>query len=63
MKLDGKVALVTGSSRGIGNAIARELSNEGASVILTYKNNESMAIDLQKELKNSVTLILIRLIL
>ena len=54
MKLDGKVALVTGSSRGIGNAIARELSNEGASVILTYKNNESMAIDLQKELKNSM---------
>tara|TARA_B110000014_G_scaffold224977_1_gene183487 strand:+ start:743 stop:1480 length:738 start_codon:yes stop_codon:yes gene_type:complete len=54
MKLDGKVALVTGSSRGIGNAIARELSNEGASVILTYKNNESMATDLQKELKNSM---------
>ena len=45
MKLDGKIALITGSSRGIGNAIARELSSEGASVILTYKNNESMAND------------------
>ena len=54
MKLDGKIALITGSSRGIGNAIARELSSEGASVILTYKNNESMANDLQKELKNSM---------
>tara|TARA_B100000029_G_scaffold292385_1_gene285895 strand:- start:495 stop:1232 length:738 start_codon:yes stop_codon:yes gene_type:complete len=54
MKLDGKVALITGSSRGIGTAIARELSTEGASVILTYKNNESMANTLQKELKNSM---------
>ena len=54
MKFDGKIALITGSSRGIGNAIARELSSEGASVILTYKNNESMANDLQKELKNSM---------
>ena len=43
MKLDGKIALITGSSRGIGNAIARELSSEGASVmniwLTIYKSN------------------------
>ena len=49
MKLEGKVALITGSSRGIGEAIAKEFSNEGASVIITYKKNKSLAEELNKK--------------
>lgn len=38
MKLEGKVALVTGASRGIGRAIAELFAKEGASVIITAKD-------------------------
>lgn len=41
-RLDGKTALVTGSSRGIGLAIARRLSAEGARVILTARTQETL---------------------
>lgn len=42
MKLTGKVALVTGGSRGIGFAIAKILSDNGASVVITSKNSEKI---------------------
>ncbi len=42
MKLTGKVALVTGGSRGIGFAIAKILSENGASVVITSKNSEKI---------------------
>ena len=42
MKLSGKVALVTGGSRGIGFAIAKILSDNGASVVITSKNSEKI---------------------
>lgn len=40
MKLAGKVAIVTGSARGIGEAIAKKLASEGASVVVTDVNIE-----------------------
>ena len=43
IELDGKVALVTGGSRGIGKAIARRLAMQGADVAFTYRGNEAAA--------------------
>jgi len=43
MKLNGKIALVSGSSRGIGKAIAMAFAKDGASVIVTYKKNSDLA--------------------
>lgn len=39
MKLEGKVALVTGSSQGIGSAIAVRLAKEGANVVIDYRSH------------------------
>lgn len=48
--LDGRVALVTGASRGIGSATARLLAAHGASVWVNYNRSESAARELAREI-------------
>ena len=49
--LQGKVALVTGSSRGIGRAIAERLSSDGASVVVNYFQREDTAREVVAAIK------------
>ncbi|MBP2661125.1 MAG: 3-oxoacyl-(acyl-carrier-protein) reductase [Firmicutes bacterium] len=50
MHLDGKVAIITGASRGIGRSVAIELARLGAKVVINYAGNEAAA----EEVKNII---------
>ena len=43
MSLEGKIAVVTGGSRGIGRAVCLELARQGAAVVFSYAGNTTAA--------------------
>ena len=50
-KLQGKVAIVTGSSRGIGSAIAQRLSDEGATIVVNYAGRSDKAQEVVEQIE------------
>lgn len=52
MRLEGKIALVTGASHGIGKAIALAYAREGADVAITYRGREDGARDTAREIES-----------
>ena len=48
--LEGKTALVTGASRGIGRAIAVELAAAGAAVVVGYRSGQEEAEEVAREI-------------
>ena len=50
MLLQGKIAIITGASRGIGKSIAQSFIAQGATVAFTYRSSEEKALELEQEL-------------
>ena len=50
---DAKVILVTGASRGIGAAIAKEIGKFGHKIVVNYAGSEDKALEVVEEIKKS----------
>jgi len=48
LSVEGKTALITDGSRGIGRAIAERLATDGAAIVINYARNEQLAHEVLK---------------
>jgi len=53
MKLDGKIAIVTGASRGIGRSIAHDLAAHGAAVVVNYSRSHEAAQEVVSRIESA----------
>ena len=53
-RLINKVSLITGSTRGIGKALALGFAQEGSDIVINYVKNEDLALSLKQEIKASL---------
>jgi 3-oxoacyl-[acyl-carrier protein] reductase len=51
MELEGKIAIVTGATRGIGRAIALNLAEAGADIVAVYQRNQEKAIEVAQQIE------------
>ncbi|MGC4018280.1 MAG: 3-oxoacyl-[acyl-carrier-protein] reductase [Muricomes sp.] len=51
--LEGKIAVVTGASRGIGKAVALKLAQDGALVVINYNGSKDRAEEVKEEIQKS----------
>ncbi len=52
MRLEKRLALVTGGSRGIGKAVVLALAKEGCNVVINYNSNYELAMEVKKEVED-----------
>lgn len=53
INLSGKVAVITGGSRGIGRAIAKQLAAQGAKIVINYRGNAAAAEQAVQEIASA----------